>query len=93
MQHRTKDNTGFWEDIYTTASEEFAEMSKWLIEREAPRPFGSEKVSDKEQALTYSLMKDNPEALYQFFAEQGASVGSAVKYIERMRKLAGDHVA
>ena len=76
--------TSFWESIAQTASQEFADMSRHLLATEAPRPFGSEKVSLKEQALTYSLMRDNPDALHQFFTEQGATVESAAKYVKKM---------
>jgi len=86
---RGTDGTSFWEDVHRISSEEFAEMGKFLMQSEAPRPFGSEKVSEEEQRLTFSLMQDNPDALYQFFKEQGASFESAVKYVQRMRKLSG----
>ena len=80
------DGTSFWEQVYKISSEEFADMGKFLIASEAPRPFGSEKVDPEEEDLTYSLMRDNPDALHQFFQEQGASFESAVKYVARMRK-------
>ena len=86
---KATDGTSFWEQVYKISSEEFADMGKFLIASEAPRPFGSEKVSPEEEDLTYSLMREDPEALFNFFAEQGASFESAVKYVQRMRKRLG----
>jgi len=89
MAKASKDPTSFWEDVYKVSSEEFAAMGKFLIANEAPRPFGSEKVPPEEEDMTYSLMREDPEALFQFFTEQGASFESAVKYVARMRKRLG----
>jgi len=86
---RPKDGSSFWEDIYKVASEEFADMSKWLIENEAPRPFGSEEVSDEEQALAYGLMRHDSDQLADFYIEQGANLGSAAKHMAKMRKHLG----
>jgi len=83
------DGTTFWEQVYKISSEEFADMGKFLIASEAPRPFGSKEVPAEEEDLTYSLMREDPEALYQFFQEQGASFESAVKYVARMNKRLG----
>ena len=85
----TEDGTKWWETEFQAAAAEFADGLKYLFATEAPRPVGSERGSEKEQALTYSLMKDDPAQLVAFFQEQGASLESAVKYIQRMRKLSG----
>ena len=83
------DGTTFWEEVYKISSEEFADMGRFLIQTEAPRPFGSTKIPAEEEDATYALMKDDPTALAQFFEEQGASFESAVKYVARMRKRLG----
>ena len=82
--------TDFWESVVKSAAEEMRDAIKYLLAQEAPRPLGSERVSEKEQALTYSLMRDNPEALHAFFVEQNASFDSAVKYVRKMRTLLGE---
>jgi len=81
------DGTGFYEEEFQAAAQEFADGLKYLLRTEAPRPLGSEKVSDEEQAATYALLRDDPAKLVAFLQEQGASVESAVHYINRMRKL------
>ena len=86
---KATDGTGFWEDLHATVSEEFAEMSKWLLKTEAPRPFGSEKVSEEEQVATYALMRDDPEALSQFFTENNMKFETAVKWVQKMREKLG----
>ena len=84
------DGTAEWEDAFKGAAQDFADGLKYLFESEAPRPLGSEKVSEEEQRLTYSLMKDDPAQLHAFFTEQGASLESAVAYIKRMRRASGE---
>ena len=83
------DGTAWWETEFQAAAGEFADGLKYLFQAEAPRPLGSEKVPEEEQRLTYSLIKDDPAQLFAFFQEQGASLESAVKYIQKMKKLSG----
>ena len=83
------DPTGYWETEFKTAAQEFADGLKHLFETEAPRPLGSEKVSEEEQALTYDLMRGDPAQLAAFYMEQGASVESAAKHMAKMRKRLG----
>ena len=85
MPPKPTDGTGFWETEFQAAAQDFADGLKYLFATEAPRPLGSEKVSEEEQRLTYNLMKNDPAQLHAFFVEQGASVESAVAYIKRMR--------
>ena len=84
-----QDGTTFWQDEFRVAAQDFADGLKYLFENEAPRPLGSEKVSEKEQALTYSLMMDDPAKLVAFYQEQGANVDSAAKHMRRMRRVLG----
>ena len=83
--------TDFWESVVETASQEMADATKFLLKEEAPRPLGSEKVSEEEQLATYALMRDdindpNGDALFDFFTETNMKFETAVKYVERMRK-------
>ena len=89
MSPNPTDGTGFWEDAIKGAAQDFADGLKYLLQTEAPRPLGSEKVSEEEQALTYSLMRDDPAKLVAFYQEQGASVESAYEHMKRMRKRLG----
>jgi len=75
----------FWEQVAKVASEEFADMAKHVMKTEAPRPFGSEKVSADEQHMTYQLLKDDPDGLFRFFAENQMKFETAVKWIAEMR--------
>jgi len=83
------DGTGFYEEEFQAAAQEFADGLKYLLRTEAPRPLGSEKVSDEEQAATYALLRDDPAKLTAFYMEQGASVDSAAKHMRHMRRLLG----
>ena len=85
----TEDGTAEWEDAFKGAAQDFADGLKYLFETEAPRALDSEKVSEKEQALTYSLMRDDPAKLVAFYQEQGANVDSAAAHMKRMRKRLG----
>ena len=83
------DGTSFYEEEFQAAAQEFADGLKSLLRTEAPRPLGSEKVSDEEQAAVYDLMRGDPAQLVAFYMEQGASVESAAKHIAKMRKRLG----
>ena len=85
----SNDGTGFYEEEFKAAAQDFADGLKYLFQQEAPRPLGSEKVSEEEQALTYSLMRQDPAQLVTFFTEQGATVESAARYIKKMRDHLG----
>jgi len=86
---KPSDGTSFYEEEFQAAAQDFADGLKYLLRTEAPRPLGSEKVSDEEQALTYDLMRGDPAQLAAFYMEQGASVESAAKHIAKMRKRLG----
>ena len=89
MVKPTDDGSSFYEEEFKAAAQEFADGLKHLFETEAPRPLGSEKVSEEEQALTYDLMRQDPAQLVAFYTEQGASVESAAKHMKRMRRHLG----
>ena len=84
MPKATKDGTSFWEDTINILQNEVRDIRQFVIAQEAPRPYGSEVVPLKEQAMAHSLMDGGQ--LYQFLKEQNASLPSAVKYVQRMRK-------
>ena len=91
---KATDGTSFWESVVSTASEEMADAMKYLLKEEAPRPFGSEEVSEEEQTATYAMMRDdvndpNGDALFDFFTENNFKFETAVKFVERMRKRLG----
>ena len=86
---KPSDGTGFYEEEFQAAAQEFADGLKYLLRTEAPRPLGSEKVSDEEQAAVYDLMRGDPAQLATFYMEQGASVDSAAKHMKRMRRVLG----
>ena len=84
-----EEGTKYWETEFKAAAQDFADGLKYLFATEAPRPVGSEKVSEREQALTYDLMRQDPAQLVAFYQEQGASVESAAKHMRRMRRHLG----
>lgn len=75
------DGTDRLEGLIDRASQRHAELLNRALDRLAPRPLFSQKVSAAERRKEYELMREYPQVLAQFFADQNATVESAIDYV------------
>ena len=79
-----EDGTAFFEDVLTQASERYADILQSVMDRIAPRPLFSEKVSAEQQLADWRLIREYPDEIAKFFSSENASVESAVEYAWKM---------
>lgn len=76
------------ERLVEETSQRFAETAKEMVRKRMARPLGSKPVPLRDQKLEWILLREDPNALAEFFAQNRMSLQTALEYAERMENEA-----